>query len=153
MKKILFAAVLAAAFLLCACSAGKASGPASYVGNTYEGKSPWGENLSITVQKYDAGNLEIAYEEVYDPDGTVKCTVNVPMKDDTTGEFILKGSQTDDGVVLEYDYSMRLEFKDNAVEVTFLDGQKTDYVPEGGSGFHAAGALEGSQKTVTLTKK
>ena len=153
MKKIVLAAALAVSFLLCACAAKAASGPASYVGNTYAGKSPWGENLSVTVQKYDAGNLEIAYEENYDAQGKISCAISVPMKDGTTGEFVLKGTQKDENGDTEYDYSMRLELKDGAMAVTFLDGQKTTLSPEGGSGFHHAGALEEGQKTVTLTKK
>ena len=150
MKKLVLVVSALLCFGLCACAAGKAGGASSYAGGTYAGKSPWGEEMQITVKKCDAGNLEIAYEEQADSGRRIVTTWSGPMKDDTSAEFTLSGKQGED---LEYDYKMRLEVKEGAVLVTFLDGQKTELSPEGGSGFHAAGALSDDQKTVTLTRR
>lgn len=154
MKKlilVLFAAILC--FSLCACNGADKDDISAYVGKTYIGTTPWGDDLSVTVKSYDDPTMDVAVEETISPEFVACSEYGGGMVKDNVLILQHAGELEEDGSVVTYEYSKKLEFRDDTIVLTYIDGQATEKNPEGDSGFHQVGALSEDEKTVVLTRK
>lgn len=154
MKKLIVF-ILAAVLCLGLCSCGKdnKSGIEQYVGNTYVGTTPWGDDLSITVNSYEEPSVTVTIVEKITPDFTATGEYGGELEDGNAIIVNQQGESVEDGHGVEYKYTEKLEFKDGTIAVTYVEGQATTKSPDGDSGFHHAGALTDENNTVVLEKK
>ncbi|MBQ0018502.1 MAG: hypothetical protein KBS63_04710 [Clostridiales bacterium] len=146
-------------FLMCAsmsaCVTDKNDNMDAYAGNTYVGTSPWGEEVSVAVKNYDAEEetIDLIYTENIDSEHTLKIDWSGLMVGKNSVAIGCAGSREEDGYGVEYKYDLNMEFKNQTITLTYLDGQKTELSSEGGSGFHQVGALSEEEKTILLERK
>ncbi|MCQ2566894.1 MAG: hypothetical protein MJ127_00610 [Mogibacterium sp.] len=136
---------------LCAC-VNDNKGMESYVGNTYTGISPWNEPVSITVKKYDEekNTIDLKYKENIESEHSLCLNWSGAMIGNNSVALACAGSREDDSCVVEYKYEFSIVFKDQAIQLTYLDGQKTELGTEGGGVFHQVSELSEKEKTVIL---
>lgn len=136
---------------LCAC-VNDNKGMESYVGTTYTGISPWNEPVSITVKKYDEGKntIDLEYKERIDSERSLCLNWEGLMLGTNSVAMACAGSREDDSCVVEYKYEFSIKFKNRTMELTYLDGQKTELGTEGGGEFHQVSELSEKEKTVIL---
>lgn len=150
MKKIICLALACIlCFGMCACADKTSSVVNSYVGNTYAGVDPWGEKVSITVDKVEGSKVDLTYNENIDADRIITCACAADIESDDSVQVDVKGTQDN----VDYEYILALEFKDNTIVMTYFDGQKTEKLEDGDSGFHMVGALADDARTVVLECK
>lgn len=150
MKKIICLAMACILCLgMCACTDKSSSVVSSYVGNTYAGVSPWGENVSITVDKVEASKVDLTYRENIDADRIITCTCSSDIESDGSVQVDVKGTQDS----VDYEYILALDFKDDVIVMQYFGGQKTEKSENGDSGFHMVSALADEDKVVTLEKQ
>lgn len=136
---------------LCAC-VNDNKGMESYVGNTYTGTSPWNEPVSITVKKYDEekNTINLEYKERIDSEHSLCLNWEGLMIGTNSVAMDYAGSREDDSYGVEYKYELSIKFKNQTMELTYLDGQKTELGTEGGKEFHQVSELSEKEKTVIL---
>lgn len=154
MKKlilVLFSAIVCFGF--CACSSATNDDISSYVGKTYLGMTPWGDEMSISLKSYDQPDSIVTVEETISPQYVAKSECSGHINDENTMILTHGGEFEEDGYHAKYDYSKKIEFKDDTIVITYIDGQATEMNSEGDSGFHQVDALSDDEKTVVLKCK
>lgn len=154
MKKLFVLFVAAVLCLgMCSCSKDNKASMEQYVGNTYVGTTPWGDDFSVTVNSYEEPTVTVTVVEKITPEYTVTTEYGGELEEGNVLTFNQQSGSAEDGLGLEFQYTEKLEFKDGTIAVTYIDGQATTKSPDGDSGFHHAGALSEEEKTVILEKK
>lgn len=138
---------------LCTC-VNDNNGMESYVGNTYTGTSPWNEKVSITVKKYDEekNTIDLEYKESIDSEHSLCLNWEGAMLGTNSVAMACAGSREDDSYGIEYKYELSIKFKNQTMELTYLDGQKTELGAEGGKEFHQVSELSEKEKTIILKR-
>lgn len=126
----------------------------NYVLNTYSGTSPWGEEITITVDGYneEQQTIDWTYKENVDSEHKIWASFNESELVDNVADFTIEGSNEDENYPLEYHIEGFLDFTGGDIILTFISGQKTELNEEGGSGFQHIDALEEDAKNVILKK-
>ncbi len=137
---------------LCACVNDNNNGMESYVGNTYTGTSPWNEKVSITVKQYDEekNTIDLEYKESIDSEHRLCLNWEGAMLGNNSVAMACAGSREDDSYSVDYKYELSIEFKNQTIQLTYLDGQKAELGTEGGGVFHQVSELSEEEKTVIL---
>ena len=115
---------------------------AEYAGYIFSGKDPWEGTLTITIRSIVDGKMEWTFTDSFE-DHTLFQVVEDTAIQDNKASFDIKGKDVQHEEV-SFSYQGELELKDGKVSVLFLGGAVTSESSEGGSSYHAAGALSGS---------
>ena len=155
--------VLSMCLLLTACGSKKEEA-VSYDGNSYSGKDPWGNDITVTVKSLEDDNMDWTLTVIIGEGEDA-----VTLTDDYSNELVndefsfdVSGNAAGNDHV-SYAYSGLLSLVDGKIEMTFNEGnitELTDEIPGGDkedpddtkSFSYQVEDLEDDEKTVTLEK-
>lgn len=125
----------------------------SYVGKTYEGVTPWGAELNITVNSYDGSAAGITLEEIMLSKQKTMGIYEGPIINNNVLILHNSGEITENSEIAQYEYSRKIEFVDDTIIVTYIDGQVICELSDGQRETHRVETLSNDEKTVVLKHK
>lgn len=153
-KQLLVACVLILCIVISICiiSCGN-NNMSSYIGNTYEGVNPWGNELVISVNDYDDSSVRIKVEEALSSNLKAKSEYEGSIINDNTLILNNSGEIAENNERIQYEYSRKLEFVNGEIAVTYIDGKSVYESAEGNNIVHRVDALSEDRKTIKLKLK
>lgn len=153
-KQLLVACVLILCIVISICiiSCGS-NNMSSYIGNTYEGVNPWGNELVISVTDYDDSSVRIKVEEALSSNLKAKSEYEGSIINDNTLILNNSGEIAENNELIQYEYSRKLEFVNGEIAVTYIDGKSVYESAEGNNIVHRVDALSEDRKTIILKLK
>ena len=125
----------------------------SYIGNTYVGVTPWGNELSVSVNGYDGSSFRFELKEGLSSNFEVKNEYEESLINENTLILHNSGEITENNESIRYEYSRKLKFVNGEIAVTYIDG-KSVYESDGGKRIvHQVDALSKNRKTIILKLK
>lgn len=125
----------------------------SYIGNTYEGATPWGNELAISVNGCDGSSVRFELEEGLSSNFKVKNEYEGSIINDNTLILHNSGEITENNESIQYEYSRKLKFVNGEIAVTYIDGKSVCKSAGGKSVVHQVDALSENRKTIILKLK
>ena len=153
-KQLLVACVLILCIVISICiiSCGS-NNMSSYIGNTYEGVNPWGNELVISVTDYDDSSVRIKVEEALSSNLKAKSEYEGSIINDNTLILSNSGEIAENNERIQYEYSRKLGFVNGEIAVTYIDGKSVYESAEGNNIVHRVDALSEDRKTIILKLK
>ena len=122
----------------------------SYMGHSYSGKDPWGNDITINLMKLEDSKVTWTIDIAIGTGIKFSVQQTNEIKDNII-EFDAKGIAKDDPTnTFEYKGTISLELE--RLVIRYESGQISESSANGGSSSYQVGALEENKKTVTLVR-
>ena len=119
----------------------------AYVGKSFSGKDPWGEDMTVSVTDISGNTLSWTLTEaVNGGEEKIEAEFTDTLMKGNVGTFLLEDSLEND--LCSYSGTIRLT--DQAVVITYVDGALETQSENGNSSWHMAGAVPEADREIVL---
>ncbi len=124
-----------------------------YMGNTYSGKDPFGNKLSITFNSLENEELTWLFKDLVnkDEESFTLSAINTSNVDEGSFTFDVKGVDIENPKTT-FEFVGTVTLRKGNLIVNFESGQISNSSKKGGTSFYQLDDVKESEKTVTLTK-